>query len=1014
MDRELDRRSRKPEPLYHPGHEASQESGREASRVCPAKSAGASMPRFLQRRALQLDARQSPLEREADAVAEHIMRMPDGAALGSASASSSGDDRPLRRAAESGTGTNLPPAAGPALDAALGTGGAQLPAAERAFFEPRLGADLSSVRIHADATAAAATRAIGAKAFAHGSDIYFGAGRYAPHTSDGRRLLAHELAHTRQSSSAGLLQADFESDFAGRSEVRVADSPGRPQGTIRVINAAGEAVYVPYGIYRPQDVPAQYRDRVMESTQAVTIRNPGAHPADFSRLMLTEGLNKAITIEHMRRFAESLASNVQIRVIVARVDNDVRFVGWDQASIYGSGMYAGFVESQAGTGGVGRALFADRVVRALQSGAPEMHLEMYTSQRTETFHAEIYRVAGLSGRPSPDEPYRLRTRHMVRVALAWSDGLSEAQRFQLAPLAAGAQEPTPADAQRVVGGATAPGSGGTGPASGGFAPQTRAEMQRFAEQVHRNVRRPAQLERLEELHRREVQERLVRDHAGFASVGQRLYRVQWEGDALRIREVMSELIWRSAPAPPPRPARLFEPLLPFPIGPLPIGLDPARRVRIGGTLIEPPSEVRLAAGDIVIVHSGLAFEARDARSGRPLIGTFEGGEWYRVLGPDGRNREVEPTTGESVRRIQIGGRQMLVEPFGPQPHASPRGFGGGARVAAGGVGIIMVANEILGPIGAALQNQRAAIREGRAEIELWTALGADPLAAMWDFYGRGPASRGTQADTAVFGTWYYPYIVDIDAEKLKAELPRRVRTYYELKVLLESAQALGAMQKRDERWYAVLNRPARASWKIYDITEAITTVEALTLGAAEEGLRERLAATPESQRKGRIFRIKPGANLFRSRGGRFNQQPLYGAGDRLGPNALVREIRRTDFWVATDRMFVEPVNTDAYRAVALAAYKINQSIEDIWEEAKDGGREVTPAKKPRFGDGPLNRFTAGPETTGDERFGFTSYSRNPESPGNRTVAMGEIRKFWVSVKDVTRVKEEDVADYLSR
>ena len=969
------------------------------------------MPRFLQRRALKVDSQHSPLEREADAVAEQVMRMPEGAALGSPSAASGADDRPLRRAAEPGTGRSLPPVAAPAVDAALGMGGAPLPTSERAFFEPRLGADLSPVRIHADPSAARAARAIGAKAFAHGPDIYFGAGRFAPHTGAGRRLLAHELAHTLQTGGPGVLQADFESDFAGRSEVRVADSPGRPQGTIRVINAAGEAVYVPYGIYRPQDVPAQYRDRIMDSTQAVSIRNPGAHSADLNRLMLTEGLNQQITVEHMRRFAESLGSNVQIRVIMARVDNTMRFVGWDQISASSSAMYAGFVESQVGTGGVGRALFADRVVRALQSGVPEMHLEMYTSQRTETFHAEIYRVAGLRGQPSPDEPYRLNTRQMARVALAWSDGLSELQRFALVPVAAGQREPTPGDAQRILGGAAGPGSGGAGAVTGGFAPGAKSEMQALAEQVNRNVRRPAQLERLEDLHRRDVQERLVRDHAGFASVGQRLYRAQWEGDALRTREVMSELIWRPAPSPPGPTSRLFEPLLPFPMGPLPVALDPARHVRIGGMLLEPPTATNLVAGDIVIVHSGLTFSARDSRSGRPLVGIYEGGEWYRVLGPNGRHLEVEAVTGEGVRQIEIGGRRMLVEPFGPQPVAAPRGVG--ARAVAGGVGLIMIANEILGPAGAALRNQRAAIAEGEAELKLWTELGADPLPGMWDVWGKGPSDRA-KPDTALFGTWYYPYVVDIDGEKLRAELPRRVRSYYELQILLDSAQPLGAIQKRDEHWYAVVNRPARGDWKIYDITDAIRTVESLTLGAAEVGLRERLAATPEGERKGRIFRIKPGSTLHRSRGGLFNRQPLHGAGDRLGPNALVREVRRTDFVVSTDRIFVEPVNADAYRAVALAAYRINDKIEDIWEEVKDSGREVTPDKLPRFGDGPLNRFTAGPETEGDQRFGYTTYIRDPENPGARTAALGEIRKFWVSVDNVTRVSEEDVADYLSR
>lgn len=75
----------------------------------------------------------------------------------------------------------------------LGLGAGQpLPAAERRYFENRLGADLAGVRIHADAAEAAA---LNARAFATGRDIGFAPGRWQPGTAEGRRLLGHELAH---------------------------------------------------------------------------------------------------------------------------------------------------------------------------------------------------------------------------------------------------------------------------------------------------------------------------------------------------------------------------------------------------------------------------------------------------------------------------------------------------------------------------------------------------------------------------------------------------------------------------------------------------------------------------------------------------------------------------------------------------------------------------------------------------------------------------------------------------
>ena len=79
-------------------------------------------------------------------------------------------------------------------------GGTPLSEPQRAFFEPRFGADLSGVRLHQDTQAADLTEQINARAFTLGQDVYFGAGQYAPSTDDGQRLIAHELTHTLQQS----------------------------------------------------------------------------------------------------------------------------------------------------------------------------------------------------------------------------------------------------------------------------------------------------------------------------------------------------------------------------------------------------------------------------------------------------------------------------------------------------------------------------------------------------------------------------------------------------------------------------------------------------------------------------------------------------------------------------------------------------------------------------------------------------------------------------------------------
>jgi hypothetical protein len=79
-----------------------------------------------------------------------------------------------------------------------GTGGRPLEATARAFFEPRLGHDLSRVRVHADRAAGVSALDAGARAYTVGHNIVFAPGHYAPSTSRGRSLLAHELVHVTQ------------------------------------------------------------------------------------------------------------------------------------------------------------------------------------------------------------------------------------------------------------------------------------------------------------------------------------------------------------------------------------------------------------------------------------------------------------------------------------------------------------------------------------------------------------------------------------------------------------------------------------------------------------------------------------------------------------------------------------------------------------------------------------------------------------------------------------------------
>ncbi|MEZ4638279.1 MAG: DUF4157 domain-containing protein [Caldilineaceae bacterium] len=83
------------------------------------------------------------------------------------------------------------------IQAARG-GGRPLDDGVRGGMESGFGTDFGGVRVHTDSHADTLNRALNARAFTVGSDIFFKGGEYNPGNSGGKQLLAHELTHTIQ------------------------------------------------------------------------------------------------------------------------------------------------------------------------------------------------------------------------------------------------------------------------------------------------------------------------------------------------------------------------------------------------------------------------------------------------------------------------------------------------------------------------------------------------------------------------------------------------------------------------------------------------------------------------------------------------------------------------------------------------------------------------------------------------------------------------------------------------
>jgi Domain of unknown function (DUF4157) len=154
-----------------------------------------------------------------------------------------------RSPADPGGGTLTRDVAG-RIDAQRG-GGTALPDTIRVPMQQHLGTDLGGVRVHTDQTAATLSRSLAAEAFTSGQDIFFNAGRYAPHTTSGRELIAHEAVHVAQQNSGRIGFSRGVSDPSDAAEVEAralapgvarsvdtaALTPGTPAGPATALGA---------------------------------------------------------------------------------------------------------------------------------------------------------------------------------------------------------------------------------------------------------------------------------------------------------------------------------------------------------------------------------------------------------------------------------------------------------------------------------------------------------------------------------------------------------------------------------------------------------------------------------------------------------------------------------------------------------------------------------------------------------------------------------------------------------
>jgi len=246
---------------------------------------------LLQRKAYAIGPVNDPLERQADQVADAVVQKM--AAHSNVAASSgavvqracSGCEEEMvnRMAAHTGA-----PAADGGLstqiDSLMASGGEPLSADVRSSMETAIGHDFGGVRVHRSPAAAAFARAIDAKAATFGgSHIAFGEGQYNPGTSEGKRLLAHELTHVAQAkrglhrastSTGGMPFAEEHEAEAEAVEQSVAQAGGSHDSTTATRPVASTSHATPrIAAVPPSTIKERVHDMMAEAARHQMLRN---------------------------------------------------------------------------------------------------------------------------------------------------------------------------------------------------------------------------------------------------------------------------------------------------------------------------------------------------------------------------------------------------------------------------------------------------------------------------------------------------------------------------------------------------------------------------------------------------------------------------------------------------------------------------------------------------------------------------------------------------------------------
>lgn len=317
-------------------------------------------PVFIQRK-LTVGAVDDPLEHEADAMADKVMRMPGTNFIQRRCSQCEEEHKKVQRKSEAnfiqrrcahcdeeetinrkpltsfiqrkGSVGNV--AATSAITNQINStkgNGNIMDAGTKGFMEDRFGTDFGAVRIHTGNEAIQMSRDIYAKAFTTGNDIYFNEGQYQPGSSEGKHLLAHELTHTIQQASITGIQRETDDGTKKESPLNGGLSDEMLEQIVKRLRKAMEG----WGTDE-EAIYSAFSGRTQEQVDAIA----KAYKQHFNRSLISD-LQDELTEDEMRHLAIFSPTAVEgkpngyIELIAIQLRDAMKGWGTDETSIMGA------------------------------------------------------------------------------------------------------------------------------------------------------------------------------------------------------------------------------------------------------------------------------------------------------------------------------------------------------------------------------------------------------------------------------------------------------------------------------------------------------------------------------------------------------------------------------------------------------------------------------------------------------------------------------------------------------